>query len=94
MYSFASGRVNEDQGGSHEEYTDDCIESQYIAENLVSRFIVVLAQKDAHDRCSSEPYQCSEGGGKVHQGEGHCQSGDGKRPHAMADEDAVDHVVE
>lgn len=58
------------------------------------RFVVALAQAHRNQRRGAHAHQRTERRGEVHQREGQRKARDGQRPDPVADEDAVDHVVE
>ena len=87
-------RVYESQCDNHEYQSDDYVQTDYVSENLVGSLVVLLSQEDGQHGRRSRSYQCAEGGGKVHQRECDRKTGNGQRAYALADEDAVHHIVQ
>ena len=87
-------RIEEKQRHESERNADYEIEHQHIAQHPLSRFIVPLAQAHRDQRRSAHAHQRTERRGEVHQREGQREARNGQRPHSVADEDAIDHVVE
>ena len=87
-------RIEEQKRREAECYADDQIEHQHIAQHPLGRFVVALAQAHRNQRRGAHAHQRTERRGEVHQREGQRKARDGQRPDPVADEDAVDHVVE
>ena len=87
-------RVEKQQRHQSERKTDNQVQHHHVAQNVLGRFIVALAQTHRHQRRGAHAHQRTERRGEVHQRKGQRQPRNGQRPHAVADEDAVDHVVE
>jgi len=87
-------RIEEQKRHEAERYADDQIEHQHIAQHPLGRFVVALAQAHRNQRRGAHAHQRTERRGEVHQREGQRKARDGQRPDPVADEDAVDHVVE
>ena len=86
--------VQENQGQSPEDDGVDDAEHQRVAQHLVDAFRVFLPQPDGGDGGAARRNQVAEGGRQVHHREGDGQARDGHGAYAVADEDAVDDVVE
>ena len=87
-------RVEKQQRHQSERKTDYQIQHHHVAQNVLGRFIVALAQTHRHQRRGAHAHQRTERRGEVHQREGERQSRNGHRSDAQPDEDAVDHVVQ
>ena len=87
-------RVEEQKRHETERYADYQIEHQHIAQHPLGRFVVALPQTHRDQRRGAHAHQRTERRGEVHQREGQRQARNGQRPDPVADEDAVDHVVE
>ena len=83
---------NECQSTKHDSV--DETEHQGIAQHLVHSLHVLLPQTDGRDGGAAGRYQIAEGCRQVHQREGDGQTCNGHGTHAVADEDAVDDVVQ
>ena len=78
----------------HESHPHDDVEHDDVAQHLLCRVIVLLPQLHRDERRRADTHQRAECRREVHQRERECQPRDGERPHAVAYEDAVNHVVE
>ena len=90
----AAAKIEEQKRHEAERYADDQIEHQYVAQHPLGRFVVALAQAHRNQRRGAHAHQRTERRGEVHQREGQRKARDGQRPDPVADEDAVDHVVQ
>ena len=88
--------VHPQQRHQCEDYARKNIEGNLVGEDLGCDGIVFLAQQDGNHRCRAHAHQRSQRRGDVHQREGDGQAGDGQGAgfRDMADEDAVDHIVQ
>ena len=87
-------RVEEEQRDDAEGHADNQIEHEDVAQHLAGRVVVALSEAHRDERRGTHAHQRAEGRREVHQREGERQTRDGERAHAVADEDAVHHVVE
>ena len=90
----AQDGVEGEQHDCHEQHAHEHVQRQRVAEEVLCLFAVLLSEADADHRGSAYADHRAEGCTEVHQGEGDGEAGDGHRPHALPDEDAVHHVVQ
>ena len=86
--------VEEDERQSAEHHGVDEAEHQRVAQHLVHALHVLLPQADGRDGGAARRNEVAESRRQVHQREGDGQARDGHGAHTVADEDAVDDVVE
>ena len=87
-------RVKQQQRCDTERQADDEVQHHDVPQDVLRRPVIALPEAHGHQRRSTHTHQRTESRGEVHQREGQRQPRNGQRPHAVADEDAVDHVVE
>ena len=90
----AEDGIEEGEDTAHEEQAHEHVESQGIAEEMLRLLAVLLTEAHADHRGRAHTYHGSEGGTEIHQGKGDGKAGNGHRPYALSDEDAVHHIVE
>lgn len=90
----AQDGVEEEERQPTEHYGIDEAEHQRVSQHLVHALHVLLPQADGRDGRAACRHEVAEGRRQVHQREGDGQARDGHGAHAVADEDAVDDVVE
>ena len=86
--------LEENQCGNGEHHGGDQAHHQDVPQRVLRPLRVLLAQPDGADGRPAYAHQRSQGEGQVHDGEGDRQAGKGERPHAVADEHAVNDVVQ
>ena len=86
--------IEEELGHETEADTEDQVQHHDIAQHILGRGIVTLAEAHRHERRGAHADQRTERRGEVHQREGERKARDGQRAHPVPDEDAVHHVVE
>ena len=85
--------VQEGQADEGKERADDDVQADGVAQNVLCRLVIPLAQTHADDGAGSHAHHCAQSGGEVHEGAGHRHSVDGHVADALAHKDAVDDVV-
>lgn len=90
----AQDGVEEDECQSAEHHGIDQAEHQRVAQHLVHALHVLLSQADGGNGGTACRNQVAEGGRQIHQREGDGQARNSHGAYAVADEDAVDDVVE
>ena len=83
----------EHQHSDAEQHADDEVQHHHVAQHALRRLVVALPQAHRHQRRGAHAHQRTESGREVHQRKGQRQTRDGQRPHAVADEDAVHHII-
>ena len=87
-------RVEEEQTDDAQSDTDDEIQRNRVAQNVLRCGIILLSQLHADGCGRSYANTGSESGGEVHEGEGDGETRDGHGSHTLTDEYAVNNVVE
>ena len=86
--------VEEEQTDDAQSDTDDEVQRNRVAQNVLCRGIIFLSQLHADGCGRSHANTGSEGGGEVHEGEGDGETRDGHGSHTLTDECTVNNVVE
>ena len=87
-------RVKEQQAYSTEENTHDYIQHHAVTQHLIGYGIVTLSQFHAYECGRTHTYCRTECSREVHERKGDSQSRNRQYANALADEDAVHHIVE
>ena len=89
-------RIQERKDCCREQHADDDVQHHEVRKHLVGRLIILLAEKHGQNSGTSDTHKCADRSGKIHQGEcdGKSGNGVGSDIRDMADEDAVDHIVQ
>ena len=84
----------EEQCGNHQHHGGDQAHDEDVPQRALRPLLVLLAQTDGADGRPADAHQRAQRKGQVHDGEGDGQAGQGQGAHAVADEDAVNDVVQ
>lgn len=84
----------EKKRGNHQHHSGNQTHDEDVAKRTLSSFLVFSSQPDGADGRPADAYQRAQRESQVHDGEGDGQAGQGQRPHAVADEYAVNDVVQ
>ena len=87
-------RVEKEQADDAQSDTNDKIQCECVAQNVLGSLVVLLSQLHADGGRGSHAHAGTEGGGEVHERESDGETRDSHRSHTLADEHTVNDVVE
>ena len=90
----AEDGIEESQNEAHEQDAHEDVQRHAVAEIVLCFLAVLLTQAHTDHRGGADADHRAEGGAEVHQREGDGQTRDGHGAYALANEHAIDHVVQ
>ena len=90
----AKYRVEQNPADHHEQQSDDQVQRDSVAQQMLGGLVVALAQLHTDTRRGTDADSCSEGCTQVHEGKGNAKSSNGVRTHHLTNESTINDVVQ